>query len=283
VALSQAGEFAFVLFAAASPILPPHTVAVLNAAVAVSMLTTPFLVMAYEHFVRRKQKRDERLPDAIHETNPVIVAGFGRFGQVVVRVLRGLGIGATVIDHDPGQIDTVRRFGWKAYYGDATRMDLLESAGAATAKVLLVAIDDPEAALLAVKRVRSRFPQLHVIARARSRTDAYDYAELGVPAVREMFGSALDASGHILRTLGFVDGEIARIVQRFRDYDEAQIPRNAPHRHDVKKLVAFAEQGRRDIAQLLAAEANARSASAAQVDPHDAGDDERRRGREGAA
>src|SRR5204862_442856 len=81
--------------------------------------------------IQRKEKREARAPDAIHESNPVIVAGFGRFGQVVVRVLRGLGIGATVIDHDPGQIDTVRRFGWKAYYGDATRIDLLESAGAA--------------------------------------------------------------------------------------------------------------------------------------------------------
>ena len=279
VALSQAGEFAFVFFAAASAILPPHTAALLNAAVAVSMLTTPFLVMAYENFIRRREKRAARAPDAIREQNPVIVAGFGRFGQVVVRVLRGLGIGATVIDHDPGQIDTVRRFGWKAYYGDATRMDLLESAGARTAKVLLVAIDDPAAALTAVKRVRQSFPQLEVIARARGRTDAYDYAELGVPAVREVLGSALEATARLLRTLGYADEEIARIVRRFRDYDEAQIVRNAPHRHDVKKLVAFAEQGRRDIAQLLAAE----SASAAQVDQHDAGGDERRRGREGAA
>ena len=279
VALSQAGEFAFVFFAAASAILPPHTAALLNAAVAVSMLTTPFLVMAYENFIRRREKRAARAPDAIREQNPVIVAGFGRFGQVVVRVLRGLGIGATVIDHDPGQIDTVRRFGWKAYYGDATRMDLLESAGARTAKVLLVAIDDPAAALTAVKRVRQSFPQLEVIARARGRTDAYDYAELGVPAVREVLGSALEATARLLRTLGYADEEIARIVRRFHDYDEAQIVRNAPHRHDVKKLVAFAEQGRRDIAQLLAAE----SASAAQVDQHDAGGDERRRGREGAA
>jgi len=273
VALSQAGEFAFVLFAAATRILPPETSAVLNAAVAVSMLTTPFLVMGYERFMRRRSdRRAERAPDAIRESQPVIVAGFGRFGQVVVRVLRGLGIGATVIDHDPGQIDTVRRFGWKAYYGDATRMDLLESAGAASARVLLVAIDDPEAALATVKRVRQRFPQLEVIARARSRTDAYEYAELGVPAVREVFGSALEAAGRVLRTLGFAEDEAARIVRRFHDYDEAQIPQGAPHRHDVKKLVALSEQGRRDIAQLLAAEAR----SAPPIDQHDAGADQRR-------
>jgi voltage-gated potassium channel Kch len=145
--------------------------------------------------------------------------------------------------------------------------------------VLLVAIDDPEAALVTVKRVRQRFPQLEVIARARSRTDAYEYAELGVPAVREVFGSALDATGGVLRTLGFADEEITRIVARFRDYDEGQIPRNAPHRHDVKKLVAFAEQGRRDISQLLAAEAR----SAPPIDQDDARGDEERRSRESAA
>src|ERR1043166_6567764 len=128
VALSQAGEFAFVLLGAAGSILPAETAALLNAAVAVSMLTTPFLFRLRE---RLKLERPEaRAADQLRESNPGILAGFGRFGQVVVRVLRGLGVGATVIDHDPGQIDTVRRFGWKAYYGDATRMDLREPAGA---------------------------------------------------------------------------------------------------------------------------------------------------------
>ena len=259
LALSQAGEFAFVLFTAASRILPPETAAVLNAAVAVSMLTTPFLIMAYQRFLTRSsERRAEREPDAIRETNPVIVAGFGRFGQIVVRVLRGLDIGATVIDHDPAQIDTVRRFGFKAYYGDATRMDLLESAGAGRARVLMVAIDDPKAALAMVKRARQRFPSLQIVARARSRVEAFEYAEMGVPAVREVFGSALDASGRILAQLGFAAEDTGRILQRFREYDEAQIPQHAPHRHDVKKLVALSEQGRRDIAQLLASEARSR-------------------------
>jgi glutathione-regulated potassium-efflux system protein KefB len=251
LALSQAGEFAFVLFAAASSVLPGDTLAILNAAVALSMLTTPFLFMAYERFAKPARPA-ERAPDAIRESNPVIVAGFGRFGQVVARVLRGLRIGATVIDHDPGQIDTVRRFGWKAYYGDATRMDLLESAGAASAKVLLVAIDDPEAAMQAVKRARQRFPGLAMIVRARSRTDAYEYAAMGVPAVREVFDSALEAAARTLKILGFAETE--SIVKRFKEYDEKQILESAPHRGDVKKLIALTEQGRRDIAQLLTAE-----------------------------
>jgi len=258
VALSQGGEFAFVLFGAAGSVVPAEVVSVLNAAVATSMLTTPFLVMGYERFLMRNPKeRPERAPDAIRESNPVIVAGFGRFGQVAVRVLRGLGIGATVVDIDPGQIETVRRFGFKAYYGDATRMDLLESAGAGSAKVLLMAIDDPDAAMTAVKLVRQRFPDLKVVARARSRTDAYEYAELGVPAVREVFGSALDASLETLKILGFEAETAKRIAQRFRDYDESQLVENARHRRDTSKLIALSEQGRRDIAQLLAAEAQA--------------------------
>ena len=262
VALSQAGEFAFVIFTAAAHVLPAETIAVLNAAVAASMLTTPLLMMLYMRYRARAERRVERAADRIAEANPVIVAGFGRFGQVVTRVLRGLGIRATVIDHDPQQIDTVRRFGWKAYYGDATRMDLLEAAGVRQAKLLLVAIDDPQAAMRLVKRVRARFPHLEVLVRAHSRTDAYEYAELGVPAVRELFASSLDAARELLIALGYTPDNAQRIVSRFREYDERQISESAPHRHDEKKLIALTEQGRRDIAQLLAAEA----ALAPQVD-----------------
>ena len=259
VALSQAGEFAFVLFGAAAPLLPPDTAAALNAAVAVSMLTTPFLFMAYERLMKARRPA-ERAPDTIVESHPVIVAGFGRFGQVAVRVLRGLGIDATIIDHDPGQIETVRRFGWKAYYGDATRMDLLEAAGAARARLLVIAIDDPAAAMQAVRRVRARFPQLQLVVRARSRSDAYEYAEMGVHAIREVFGSALDAAGRALGALGYAESEVARIVQRFREYDEAQIARDAPYRNDLKTLIELQQRGRRDIERLLAAEVHQRDA-----------------------
>jgi glutathione-regulated potassium-efflux system protein KefB len=265
VALSQAGEFAFVLFAAAAKILPPETIAVLNAAVAVSMLTTPLLVLGYMRFLRGREERIEREPDPIHESNPVIVAGFGRFGQVAVRVLRGLGIGTTVIDHDPAQIDTVRRFGFKAYYGDATRMDLLESrarrgrSAARRHRRSRERAHHGEAGAAALPE-----PGNH---RPRPQPDeAYEYAEMGVPSIREVFGSALFAAERILGTLGFGEAEVERIVGRFREYDEAQIPLGAPHRKDVKKLVALSEQGRRDIAQLLAAEAG----SAPKIDQNDA-------------
>ena len=273
LALSQVGEFAFVLFTAATAVLPATTIAVLNAVVATSMLTTPLLGILYlRYVVPRLGERTERAADTIAESNPIIVAGFGRFGQVVVRVLRGLGIRATVIDHDPEQIETVRRFGFKAYYGDATRMDLLESAGIRQAKLLLVAIDDPEAAMRMVKRVRERYPGVQLIARAHGRTDAYEYAELGVLSVREMFGASLDAASRILVALGYQQAAAQRIVERFRDYDERQIVDNAPHRRDLQKLIALGEQGRRDIAQLLASEARL----APQVDEHDARGEQQR-------
>jgi monovalent cation:proton antiporter-2 (CPA2) family protein len=277
VALSQAGEFAFVLFGAAGSLLPPDTAALLNAAVASSILTTPLLVMAHQRFASRP--REPRAADPIGESNPVLVAGFGRFGQVVVRVLRGLNIGATVIDHDPGQIDTVRSFGWKAYYGDATRLELLEAAGASSAKLLLIAIDDAGAAMQLVKRVRARFPGLAIVVRAHSRTDAYEYAEMRVPAVREVFASALEAASRALVVLGYSKGESESIVRRFKSYDERQIGEFAPHRHDMKTLIALTEQGRRDIAELLAAEAR----SAPQIHQHDAERDEERGGEKSTA
>jgi glutathione-regulated potassium-efflux system protein KefB len=275
VALSQAGEFAFVVFAAASSILSREVSAVLNAAVAVSMLTTPFLFIAYER-LRRRQQPAGREPDAIGESNPVIVAGFGRFGQVITRVLNGMRIGATLIDHDPNQIDLVWRIGWKAYYGDATRMDVLAAAGAARARLLIVALDDHEAAMRTVQRARKRFPQLKVLARAHSRSDAYEYFEMDVPAVRETFGSALDAAEAALRALDYGPLAARRVVQRFRRHDEEMLAEQAPHRREAQRLIALTQQGRRDLEQLLTAEAR----SAPQVDQRDARGDEQRGERE---
>jgi monovalent cation:proton antiporter-2 (CPA2) family protein len=256
IALSQVGEFAFVLFGAAGRILPRETLDVLNAAVAASMLSTPLLLMLYERvLVPRFLRHEERAPDAIAEQNPVIIAGFGRFGQVVSRVLGGMKIGSTVVDHDPNQIELVRRFGSKAYYGDATRYDLLESAGARKAKLLVIAVDNPDSAMQIVRTCRRHFRHLKLIVRARSRSDAFEYHEIGVPAVRETFGSALDASELALRALDFGPVAARRVVARFRRHDEELLAEQAPHRHETKKLVAVSLQGRQDLGQLLASEA----------------------------
>jgi len=130
-----------------------------------------------------------------------------------------------------------------------------------------------------VKNARRYFPSLPIVVRAHSRTDAYEYAAMGVPAVREVFGSALDAAGRVLGALGYSEKEAESILTRFKAYDEQQIVENAPHRDDEKKLIALNEQGRRDIAELLAAEMG----SAAQVDKDDARGDAERGGRERAA
>jgi len=256
IALSQVGEFAFVLFGAAGRILPKETLDVLNAAVAASMLSTPFLFMLYERVLAPRFARgEERAPDAIEEQNPVIIAGFGRFGQVVQRVLAGMKIRATVLDLDPNQIELVRRFGNKAYYGDATRLDLLEAAGARKAKLLVIAVDDPDSAMRIVRLSRRHFHHLKLIVRARSRSDAFEYHELGVPAVRETFGAALDAAEASLRALDFGPVAARRVVARFRRHDEELLADQAPHRNEVKKLVAVSLQGRRDLDQLLGSEA----------------------------
>jgi len=256
LALSQVGEFAFVLFGAAGRILPKETLDVLNAAVAASMFSTPVLMMLYERVLAPRFARvEERAPDAFKQQNPVIIAGFGRFGQVVSRVLGGMQIRATVVDHDPNQIELVRRFGSKAYYGDATRLDLLEAAGARKAKLLIVAVDDPASAMQIVKASRRHFRHLKLIVRARSRSDAFEYHEMGVPSVRETFGSALDASEGALRALDFGPLAARRVVARFRRHDEEMLAEQAPHRNEVKKLVAMSLQGRQDLDQLLASEA----------------------------
>ncbi len=256
IALSQVGEFAFVLFGAAGRLLPKETLDVMNAVVAASMLATPFLFMLYERVLAPRFARgEERAPDAIEEQNPVIIAGFGRFGQVVQRVLAGMKIRATVLDLDPNQIELVRRFGNKAYYGDATRLDLLEAAGARKAKLLVVAVDNPDSAMRIVRLSRRHFHHLKLIVRARSRSDAFEYHELGVPSVRETFGAALDAAEASLRALDFGPVAARRVVARFRRHDEELLAEQAPHRNEVKKLVAVSLQGREDLDQLLAGEA----------------------------
>src|SRR6185369_2675702 len=217
-----------------------------------SMLTTPLLMILYEKVIVPRLKLSRpRAADVIDEENPVIVAGYGRFGQVVARLLKGRGIGTTVIDHDPNQIELVRRFGQKAYYGDVTRLDLLHSAGAAKAKLLVIAVDDKDAALATAKLARAHFPELALLVRAYSRTDAFEYADLGIPAFRETFGSAIDAGEAALRVLGHSAHEATHLAREFRRHDEAMLERSAPHRGDVKKLISIGRQGTADLEKLL--------------------------------
>jgi monovalent cation:proton antiporter-2 (CPA2) family protein len=257
ILLSQVGEFAFVIITAslANGLLPKETADILNAIVAASILTTPFLFMAYTKFVMpRVNRQADRAADTIDERNTVIVAGFGRVGQVLTRLLQARGYSATLIDHDPSQIDLVRGFGWKAYYGDVSRLDVLESAGIADAKLLILATDDMEATKETTKLVQARYPHIKLLARVRNRTDAFDMVELGVDFERETFRSAVHLGEKALIALGESQHQAARAAHAFIEHDETMLIKGAAARNDRKTLIDLANRGRADLAQLLARE-----------------------------
>jgi voltage-gated potassium channel Kch len=233
-ALAQGGEFAFVLFAFATQnaVLPVEISSLLVAAVALSMAAAPLLFTIHHKLVRPLFQKCEpqRAADEIDEhDNPVILAGFGRFGHIVGRVLRANGFGTTVLDHDADQVEMLGRYGMKSFYGDASRLDLLEAAGAARAKLFVLAIDDEVKALEIIGLVQREFPRLKILARATSRQHAYEILRLGVNQVyRETLGSALDLSVAALRELGMDERRARRVAEIFREHDEASVRDMAP-------------------------------------------------------
>ncbi|MES2501558.1 MAG: monovalent cation:proton antiporter-2 (CPA2) family protein [Pseudomonadota bacterium] len=255
IALSQIGEFAFVIFgvALAQNTIPRETYNILNAIVAVSMLITPILLLLYDKFltldcgVRPKDT-------VIEENNTVIIAGFGRFGQIVGRVLLAKGITATLIDSDPNQVDLMRSFGWRCYYGDASRLDLLEEAGIAKAKLLVISVNDPVAALNIGKLAKARWPDLAVVTRARSRTDAFDLRDIGLDPIRETFHSSLVAAKQALLAIGESPSAATKIINHFERHDLEQLEATRTIRHDMNAVRSMAEKGRQDLKDLLALE-----------------------------
>jgi voltage-gated potassium channel Kch len=224
-ALAQAGEFGFVLFSFASQnqVLPAELANVMVVVVALSMLMSPLLMIINEKLVQPRfaTRGTKREMDKIDEENAVIIAGFGRFGNVVGRLLKAQGIGTTVLDLDPEQIETLRQFGLKVFYGDAGRLDLLHSAGAEHARVLLLAIDNPEKALVIAEEVQREFPHLKVLARADSLQHAYDLMHIGVDHVfRETFDSALSMGVEALKVLGFRAYEAHRAAKQFKQHEK---------------------------------------------------------------
>lgn len=251
VALSQIGEFAFVIFGIAltQNTIPRDTYNILNAIVAVSMLITPLLLLLYDRFLTLDC--GVRPKDTIEENNSVIIAGFGRFGQIVGRVLLARGITATLIDNDPNQVDLMRNFGWRCYYGDASRLDLLEEAGIATAKLFVISVNDPVAALNIGKLVKARWPNLTVVTRARSRTDAFDLRDIGLDPIRETFYSSLVAAKQALLAIGESPSAAAKIIKHFERHDLEQLEATRTIRHDMNAVRSMAEQGRQDLKDLL--------------------------------
>ena len=256
--LAQGGEFAFVLvsFALVLGLLTSAEAGLLVAAVAISMAFAPLLMLADDKLLqpRLAPRSDKRAPDAIDERGAeVIIAGHGRFGMTIVRLLQANGRRTVVLDHDAEQIDALRKFGFRVYYGDASRLDLIEAAGAKDAKVFVLAIDDRERALVIAELVLRHFPHLHVIARAFDRVHAYQLLNLGVHSVyREVFGTSVDVAREVLTSLGQHPFEAQRAAALFKAHDEQLVRASAAHQLDQTKLIDISRTARAEIANVLA-------------------------------
>ncbi len=229
ISLAQIGEFAFVLlsFGVQQRVFPPELASTLVAAVAVSMAITPPLFIALERAIlpRVTDKAPERPHDTIENADaPVVIAGYGRFGQMVGRLLRANRIGVTILDLDPEMIDVLGRLGVKAYYGDASRTELLHAAGIDRARLFVIAVDDKDEATKIAENVRHHFPHVPILARARDRQHYWDLKELGVhKAFRETFGSAYETGIEALKVLGYRAHTAHRLARKWRDLDEANL------------------------------------------------------------
>ena len=259
VVISQGGEFAFVLFSLATrqAILPDAVARMLVVVVTLSMAMTPLLYAVLVRWARpwllRRAAGAPREFDAIpDEGHPVIVAGFGRVGQVVGRILRARHIGFTALDSNPDHIDFIKRFGNRVYYGDAGRPDLLRAAGAQRARVFVLAVDDIDASLRIAEFVRDEFPHLTIYARARNRQHAYKLLDLGIDRIfRETFPASIEMSRDILTELGTPADVSQQLVDRFRDFDERMMREAYRHQADVGKLQEIAMRSRDELEKLF--------------------------------
>ncbi|MDP3175729.1 MAG: NAD-binding protein, partial [Phenylobacterium sp.] len=260
VALAQGGEFAFVLFgfALGAGVLGAELAKLLTAVVALSMACTPLAMAAFERWVLKHPGAglaepedtpyDDGAPDAI-------IAGFGRFGQVTARLLIANDFRTVTLDASIEQIDTLRRFGMEVHYGDASRLDLLRTAGAEKARLLVVAIDDRDKALEMVEIARQAFPHLTVLARAWDRRHAYELLSKGAHEVeRETFEGGLSMGRRALKRLGLSDYRATRAATLFRQHDRALFDQLAPIYGEEERFILAARASRETMDQLLRAE-----------------------------
>ena len=260
ILLAQGGEFGFVVFQTATQagVITAPVSSLLVAAVAISMLLTPLMLVAAGRWwipllAGLNKPRLSEIDEQQHAR--VIIAGSGRYGQIVGRLLFANGITPTILDHDAEQIEALRKFGWRAFYGDATRLDLMRTAGGAEAQLLVIAIDDMEQSLELVKMAKENFPALTIVARARNVQHYYELFELGVEFIeRETFDSALMSARTALEHLGWQPHQARNLAMRFRRHNVAQLRQMAPHRKDEARLIAAARQGRQQLEELFALE-----------------------------
>ncbi len=258
--LAQGGEFAFVVFQAASgaKVFPPETASLLIGAVAVSMLLSPLILVAIDKLLLPRFA-DCGVPqlEEINELQnaPIVIAGFGRYGQIIGRMLIAQGYTCTVLDHDAEMIEAARNFGYRVFYGDASRLDLLRTAGAGTAKVLVIAVNDKDQCLKIVDLAREHFPNLQLVARARDVTHWHELRERGVMRVqRELFEASLQSGASVLEVLGHAPEDVTTALLRFRDHNLALFEQMHPHYKDRAKLIAVVKQGRQQFEEQMAQE-----------------------------
>jgi len=256
LALSQGGEFAFVLlrYASETTVIPSSAEGFFTLVVALSMLATPFLMLLYHRFVVPKFMSiiPHREYDPINEKNGIILAGYGRYGQIIGRLLNGEHIKVTVLEKNPEQIELLRKFGYKGYFGDASRLDLLQSAGAQHAKLLIVAIGNAETNLEIVKLAKQEFPHLKIYVRARNRRHAYELHKAGVDYFRrELFDSSLTMTKEILKFLDYKDDDIEKKALAFQQHDEATLYKSFEFFEEETDLINFARQAKGELERIL--------------------------------
>ena len=255
--LSQGSEFAFVLFAFALTVglLPQELVSQLILVVALSMLCTPLLLIFNDNIVQpRFAKANSEKPesDAISEDNRVIIVGFGRFGQAVGRLLSANKIATTILDHDSSQIDLVRKFGYKVYFGEGERHEILHAAGADDAEVIVVAVDEPERSLRIIKTIQTHFPHIKILARAINRPHATELIKAGVVGLeRETLASGLELGAKVMQQLGWRYNAAWRASRIFKKHDDEMVEELANLDGDEKATINHSVQTRNFIAKTL--------------------------------
>ena len=258
--LSQGGEFAFVIFTAASAegLLTQDQIAFLLVVVSLSMVTTPLLLTVQNRWYARglnAQPGKQRRSDVVNKQPRVIIAGFGRFGQIVGRLMYANKIKVTVLESDASQIQLLRKYGYKVFFGDATQLDLLRAAGADKAEAMIICTDSPDELMNIVELCKQHFPRLKILARARSRVEAYQLLSHGIESYsRETFLGALDLGRQALVELGMHPYQAKRAEAHFRKLDNAMLKELLPQHTDDKQLALRAKEARKELEEIFGRE-----------------------------
>lgn len=257
--LSQGGEIGFVILTAASDeqLISSQQSALLILVISVSMMTTPFLLKLQSiWYSRTLNNEEEKLDESFEKQSPqVIIAGFGRFGQIVGRLMYANKIKITVLESDASQIKLLRKYGYKVFYGDATHLELLRSAGAEQAQAIVICTDEPDEVMRIAELCQQHFPQLRILARARSRVEAYQLLNQGIHGYsRETFLGALDLGRQVLTELGMHPYQAKRAEAHFRRLDTSMLKELLPQHNDDKALALRTKEARKELEEIFGRE-----------------------------